>query len=66
MPELPDIETFKRYADATSMRQKINGVEISKARILKDVTEKQLARTLKNRCFRGSARHGKYLAPCPG
>ncbi|PYI49335.1 MAG: DNA-formamidopyrimidine glycosylase, partial [Verrucomicrobia bacterium] len=26
MPELPDVETFKRYLDATSLYQRITGV----------------------------------------
>ena len=28
MPELPDVETFKRYLDATSLHQPIKGVEV--------------------------------------
>ncbi len=62
MPELPEIETFKRYLDATSLRQKIRGVMVTKERILEGVSSRRLASALKNRSFRGSARHGKYLA----
>lgn len=62
MPELPDIETFKRYLDATSLHQKIRGVTVTKERVLKGVSSRRLSSALKNRSFRGSARHGKYLA----
>ena len=62
MPELPEIETFKRYLDHTSLRQKIREVTITRQRILKDVSLRQLAGALKNHSFRGTERHGKYLA----
>jgi formamidopyrimidine-DNA glycosylase len=61
MPELPEIETFKRYLDDTSLRQQIRGVTVTKERILKDVSSRQLSSALKNHSFRGSERHGKYL-----
>jgi len=61
MPELPEVETFKRYLDATSLHQRIEGVDVRKAYILKDVTARKLARELKGRRFRSSRRHGKYL-----
>ena len=62
MPELPDIETFKRYLDATSLRQKIDGVTVSKQRILENVSPRRLASALKNHTFCDTRRHGKYLA----
>ncbi|MEO8810930.1 MAG: DNA-formamidopyrimidine glycosylase family protein [Rhodanobacter sp.] len=62
MPELPEIETFKRYLDATSLRQKIARVTVTKQRILEGVSSRQLASALKNHSFRDSERHGKYLA----
>ncbi len=62
MPELPDIETFKRYLDATSLRQKIRRVTVTNKRALKDVSSRQIANALQNRSFCGTTRHGKYLA----
>ena len=62
MPELPDIETFKRYLDGTSLRQKIRRVRVTKERTLKDVSSRQIAKALQSRSFCASARHGKYLA----
>ncbi len=61
MPELPDVETFKRYLDATSLHQCIEDVDVWKAYILKDTSARELARKLKGRRFESSRRHGKHL-----
>lgn len=61
MPELPDVETFKRYLDATSLHQRIRGVDVHDAYVLKDVSARQLERRLKGRRFECSCRHGKHL-----
>src|SRR5438876_3742483 len=61
MPELPDVETFKRYLDATSLDQRISGVDVRSAHVLKGVSAHELARRLKGRSFESSRRHGKHL-----
>jgi formamidopyrimidine-DNA glycosylase len=61
MPELPEVETFKRYLDSVSLHQRIIGVEVRNAYVLKGVSPRQLARRLKGRCFESSRRHGKHL-----
>jgi formamidopyrimidine-DNA glycosylase len=61
MPELPDVETFKRYVDATSLHQQILGVDVRNAYVLKGVSKRELAERLKGRCFESSRRHGKHL-----
>src|SRR5438876_9720398 len=61
MPELPDVETFKRYLNATSLHQRITGVDVRSAYVLKGVSARELARRLKERCFESSRRHGKHL-----
>jgi formamidopyrimidine-DNA glycosylase len=61
MPELPDVETFKRYLDATSLHQRIVDVDVQDAYILKDVSGRELERRLKGLCFESSRRHGKHL-----
>ena len=61
MPELPEVETFKRYLDSTSLHQRITGVEVRDAYVLKRVSARQLARRLKGRHFENSHRHGKHL-----
>src|SRR5437899_8833803 len=61
MPELPDVETFKRYLDATSLHQRITGVDVRSAYVLKGVSARELERRLKGRSFESSCRHGKHL-----
>jgi formamidopyrimidine-DNA glycosylase len=61
MPELPEVETFKRYLDSTSLHQRITGVEVRDAYVLKRVSARELARRLKGRRFENSHRHGKHL-----
>src|SRR5881396_416026 len=61
MPELPDVEIFKRYLDATSLHQRIIGVDVRSAYVLKAVSGRELARRLKECRFESSCRHGKHL-----
>ena len=61
MPELPDVETFKRYLNATSLHQRITAVDVRNAYVLKDVSGRELARGLKGRRFESSRRHGKHV-----
>ena len=61
MPELPEVETFKRYLDGTSLHQRITNVEVRDAYVLKSVSARELARRLKGRRFEHSHRHGKHL-----
>jgi formamidopyrimidine-DNA glycosylase len=61
MPELPEVETFKRYLDSTSLHQRITCVDVRSAYVLKGVSARELARRLKGRRFESSCRHGKHL-----
>jgi formamidopyrimidine-DNA glycosylase len=61
MPELPDVEIFKRYFNATSLHQRIDDVDVRNAYILKETSARELARGLKGRRFESSRRHGKHL-----
>jgi formamidopyrimidine-DNA glycosylase len=61
MPELPDVEIFKRYLDATSLHQRIDDVDVRNAYILKQTSARELALGLKGRRFESSQRHGKHL-----
>ena len=60
MPELPEVETFKRYLDRTSLKQLIKDIRVTDNRILK-TEENQLINILKGKRFESSVRHGKYL-----
>lgn len=62
MPELPDVETFKRYLDATSLHQVIRSVRVLRDGILQGVSRQRLQRTLDGRQLCAGHRHGKYLS----
>ena len=61
MPELPDIEIFKRYVNATSLHQKIRKVEVRSEKVLGATSARKLRSTLKGRSFESTRRHGKNL-----
>lgn len=61
MPELPEVEMFKRYLDATSLHQRIDDVAVRNAYVLTDTSPRELARELRGRRFESSRRHGKHL-----
>jgi formamidopyrimidine-DNA glycosylase len=61
MPELPEVETFRRYLDNTSLHQRITNVEVPDAYVFKRVSALELTRRLKGRRFEKSHRHGKHL-----
>jgi formamidopyrimidine-DNA glycosylase len=61
MPELPDVETFRRYFDATSLHKAIAGVQVKAERVLSGLTPADLQKGLINDQFRSSKRVGKYL-----
>lgn len=61
MPELPEVEIYKRYLDATALRQRIARVEVQNVYVLKGVSARALARRLDGRFLETSRRHGKHL-----
>jgi formamidopyrimidine-DNA glycosylase len=62
MPELPDVEVFKQYFDATSLHQAITAVHTDKIEnMLAGVSRSGMIKKLENRKFTGTRRHGKYL-----
>lgn len=60
MPELPEVETFKRYFDKTSLKQLITNVKVMDDRIL-NTEESNLKKSLIGKKFESTTRHGKYL-----
>lgn len=60
MPELPEVETFKKYFEATSLNQKIKKVLIRDNRVL-NIHESVFKKKLKANIFSSTLRHGKYL-----
>ena len=60
MPELPEVETFKKYIEGTSLHQKIVGIDCADNRLLKqdiDLFESSLI----GQSFTETKRTGKYL-----
>jgi formamidopyrimidine-DNA glycosylase len=60
MPELSEVETFKKYIDKTSINHVIKDLIIRDERILK-VPKEEFIKALKNNKFKETIRHGKYL-----
>jgi formamidopyrimidine-DNA glycosylase len=61
MPELPDVETLKRYLDATALKQEIARTSIRDRRIVKDTTPQRIYSRLKGSQLLASHRRGKFL-----
>jgi formamidopyrimidine-DNA glycosylase len=61
LPELPDVEIFRRYLNATSLHQAIQNVETRTDLILEQTSSRKLKAGLKDRSFGSTDRHGKYL-----
>jgi formamidopyrimidine-DNA glycosylase len=61
MPELPDVEVYKRYMNATSLHRRILAVNVRNRKILKDISPAKLRRRLQSCSFQSTARHGKHL-----
>jgi formamidopyrimidine-DNA glycosylase len=61
VPELPDVEEFKQYMDATSLHKNIKDAKVSDKQVLEDISPKKLERELKNNRFEFTHRYGKYL-----
>lgn len=61
MPELPDVERFKRYVDATSLHQNVSRVRVLAPALLKGISAQALGQHLKGKTFTRAQRHGKFL-----
>ena len=62
MPELPDVEVFRRRLAEAGLDRAIEAVELPDARLLADrVSADRLRRTLTGDRFRHTHRHGKHL-----
>jgi formamidopyrimidine-DNA glycosylase len=61
MPELPDVETFRRTLDGVAVGRRVESVSVMDDRILDDVSVSTLRRRLRAHRLERSRRHGKYL-----
>ncbi|MEX0720276.1 MAG: DNA-formamidopyrimidine glycosylase family protein [Balneolaceae bacterium] len=61
MPELPDVEIFKKHIDSTSLHKRIADAEVSDSGVLENISGKSLEKKLSGKVIQDSFRHGKYL-----
>lgn len=61
MPELPDVQVFKEYVDATSLHQEITGVHADAGGLRETGSLRTLRRRLEGRRLLSARRHGKHL-----
>jgi formamidopyrimidine-DNA glycosylase len=61
MPELPDVEVFRRYLDATSLHKRVKEVQVHSRNMLEGAPVWKLKATLEGHAFQSTERHGKYL-----
>jgi len=64
MPELPDVEVFRKYMNRTSLHKRIAGVKVGHERVLQGITPDELGKKLKGCQFERTRRHGKYIFVC--
>lgn len=61
MPELPDLERFRTYLNATALHETVKRVRVPDTRVLENVSAPELDRSLRNREMETVDRHGKFL-----
>lgn len=61
MPELPDVETYRRHVESTSLNRPIIDVIIRDERLLDGISSQLLLQQLVQRKIVGTRRHGKHL-----
>jgi formamidopyrimidine-DNA glycosylase len=61
MPELPDVEIFRRYLNAKALNRKIARVSVKNTTVTRNTSPRAIARHLGDRRLRSSRRHGKFL-----
>lgn len=61
MPELPDVENFRRYLSDHGLHRKIADVTLGSAKVLDHISGKALTAALTGRRLEDTRRHGKHL-----
>lgn len=61
MPELPDVEAYRRFFRDHAMGRTVRRVEVTDAAIVRNATPRALDRALRGRTFEEPDRHGKWL-----
>jgi formamidopyrimidine-DNA glycosylase len=61
MPELPEVETYRRYFAKHALHQRIARVDVRDERILGQIRAETFVKKLRGREFAVTRRHGKHL-----
>jgi formamidopyrimidine-DNA glycosylase len=62
MPELPEVESFKKYMDDHALHQPIKAIKfVEPSLLLTGTTPARLKSALEDNTFEGTFRHGKFL-----
>jgi formamidopyrimidine-DNA glycosylase len=61
MPELPDVEVFRRRLARGGLRRRIARVRVHEPALLHEVSSRSLTRALEGRSLEATQRRGKYL-----
>ncbi|MBL26191.1 MAG: formamidopyrimidine-DNA glycosylase [Rhodospirillaceae bacterium] len=61
VPELPDVENYKRYLDATALHERVADVVVGNAKVLRGLSASEISKRLTGRSLESSCRHGKHL-----
>lgn len=61
MPELPEVETYRRYFAKHALHQRIARVDVRDERILGEIRAAAFVKKLRGREFADTRRHGKHL-----
>lgn len=61
MPELPDVEVFRRRLDDHALHRRIEYLRISAPELLEEISARRLRQRLEGETLRRTRRHGKHL-----
>ena len=66
MPELPDVEVFRKYFESSALHKTAKTVEVYSSDILDGISGKQLRFRIQGGAFATTHRHGTYFCTTPG
>lgn len=61
MPELPDVESFRRYLEASALKKTITGVSAKSKSVLAGISLPALKKKLIGKRFKSASGYGKFL-----
>jgi formamidopyrimidine-DNA glycosylase len=61
MPELPDVETMRRYLQSTALHKKIDKAEVRSELVLENISPAELEQAIEGHRMESTRRHGKHL-----